>query len=335
MWVSPSRHRATTSIEKIRQEILFTRRVEGLQYFLDQEGAHASVGQHPFVDLLATTIAVRRHSMNRLRDNFIAHKKITGWDVVHVEDDKVLSQLGKVIGKASRVTRTKNLRSRLLNAPDLTDVERMKLDGRKEKNQPMTDQEKSALSKYWIRNFYRQDVTNELLEFDDEGKTRERIVLLEKVIDKKNTLTKYEDIPELTDKVIGSGMTPDQLRQPVFLREIFATAGIFDLNTMSFFTEVSYTTESLALFVRMLNSKKIRDRFDYVFGKSVNEHLDERPVGQLGSILKMVGLSHKVTKKNKGGGASTYQIDQDHYQKIMEIIKIRSSRQNTKRQKRE
>jgi len=331
VWISPSRNRATTNLEKIRQEILFNRQVEGLQYFLDQEGAHAAVGRHPFVDLLATVIAVRRQSMNRLRDNFIAHKKSTGWDIVEIRHNDVAAQLGQAIGKASRVTRTKNVRSRLLSAYDLSDTDRMKLDSRKEKNLPMTDEEKAALEKYWIRHFYRQDVTNELLEFDDEGKTREKIALLEKVIDKKNTLTKYEDIPELTDWELGSRMTPDQLRQPVFLREIFVAAGIFDLNTMSFSPDVTYTTVTLAKFVRMLKSKKVQDRFTFVFGKEINEHLEERPVGQLGSILKMVGLSHKVIKKNKGGGMSTYQIDPIRYQEITGIIEHRSSRPTSKR----
>lgn len=331
VWISPARHIATTNIDKIRQEILFDHQVQGLQYYLDREGAHTATGQHPFVDLLATVVAVRRQSMNRLRDNFILHKKNTGWDVVSVEHNDVLAEKGRVIGKASRVTRTKNVHSRLLSASDLTDVERMKLEGRKDLNLPLTDEEKSSINKFWIKNFYKEDVTQELLEFDDEGKTREKIILLEKVINPNIKLTKYQDIDTESQMVIESKMTPDQLRQPVFLREILVAAGIFDTKTMSLLPNVSYTTESLDQFIKLLKSGKIRDRFTYVFDKEINEHLEERPVSQLGSILRMIGLGHKVIKKNKGGGNSVYQIDTVRYQEILGIVQKRASEKSTKK----
>jgi hypothetical protein len=330
VWVSPTRGRKSTDIETIRQEILFDKKVEGLQYYLDQNGAHASMGQHPFVDLLSTVIATRRQSMNRLRDNFIQHKQKTGWEIEHLEHNELMASKGKVIGQASRVSRTKNIQSRLLAAPDITDAQRLKLEAKKEKNLPMTDDEKTALNKYWIKHFYRQEVTQELLDFDDEGKTREKITLLERVINPKNKLVRYQDIDVEKAMVIESKLTPDQLRKPVLMREMLIAAGVFDSATMSFLTDVTYTTESLAQFVKLLKSKKVRDRFAYVFDKEVNANLEEKPIFQVGALLRMVGLGQKVVKSNKGGGMSVYQIDQILHSEIMGIVRRRASQKPPK-----
>jgi hypothetical protein len=329
VWISPKRHRKSTDIETIRQEILFNQKVKGLQYYLDQNGAHASMGQHPFVDLLSTIIASRRQSMNRLRENFILYKQKTGWNVESVEHNELLAQDGKQLRQASRVTRTKKLQSRLLAAADITEAQRVELDDKKKKNDAMTDDEKAALNKYWITHFYRQEVTKKLLDFDDEGKTRQKINLLERVIDPKNKLVRYQDIDVETAMVIESKLTPNQLRKPVLLRELLIAAGIFDPTTMSFVLDVSYTAQSLSKFVELLKSKEAKDRFTYVFDKEVNDNIEQRPIVQVGSLLKMVGLGHEAIKKNKGGGMSVYQLNPVSYGEIMEIIQLRASHKST------
>lgn len=330
VWVSPTRHRKSTDIETIRQEILFNQKVKGLQYYLDQNGVHASMGEHPFVDLLSTIIASRRQSMNRLRENFILHKQKTGWSVEKVEHNELLAQDGQLIGRASRVTRTKKLQSRLLAAAAITEAQQKELDDKKKKHDAMTDDEKAALNKYWIAHFYRQEVTKQLLDFDDEGKTRQKITLLERVIDLDNKLVRYQDIDFETAMVIESKLTPNQLRKPVLLRELLIAAGVFDPTTMSFVLDVSYTAQSLTKFVELLKSKEAKDRFTYVFDREVNANLEAKPIVQLGSLLKMIGLGHEAIKKNKGGGMSVYQLNLVSYGEIIKIIQLRASQKTSK-----
>jgi hypothetical protein len=168
------------------------------------------------------------------------------------------------------------------------------------------------------------------LDFDDEGKTREKITLLERVINPKNKLVRYQDIDVEKAMVIESKLTPDQLRKPVLMRELLIAAGVFDPATMSFLTDVTYTTESLAQFIKLLKSKKVRDRFAYVFDKEVNANLDEKPIFQVGALLRMVGLGQKVVKSNKGGGMSVYQIDQILHSEIMGVVRRRASQKPPK-----
>lgn len=329
VWVSPTRHRKSTDIDTIRQEILFNQKVKGLQFYLDQNGAHASMGKHPFVDLLATIIASRRLSMNRLRENFILHKQKTAWDVENVEHNELLAEGGKIIDKAGRVTRTKKLQLRLLAALDITEAQRYELDEKKKINLPLTEVEKTELNKYWIKHFYRQEVTKQLLDFDDEGKTRTKIALLERVINLNNKLVRYKDIHVESMMVEESKLNPDQLRKPVLLRELLIAAGIFNPTTMSFDLDVTYTTASLAKFVKLLTPTKNRIQFEHVFDREVNDSLEAKPIAQLGSLLRMMGLGHEAIKKNKGGGMSVYRINRILYCEIMDVIQLRASQKTT------
>lgn len=324
VWVNPKRHRFSTNKEIIRRELLFGEKIKGLAYFLDQNGAYDSSDEHPFVDLLSTVIATRRTSMNRLRDNFIQYKKKTGWNVVFVEHNEPLAQKGAVIGKASRVARKKSVVQRLLDAPDFTQIDHMKIDAIKQRNGSLTDDQKAGEEKYWIKSFYKQEVTSELIAFDEDGKTRERIRLLEKIINPQIKHTSFKEIPDRVDLLMGSGLTPNELKEMVFLREVFEVAGIYDMKTFSFLPNALYETNSLKDFIKFL--KHHRNRFSLIFNKEINEHIDERPANQLGSLLKMLGLGNKTIKKNKGGGTAIYQIDPDRYKTIMDIVHKRSQK---------
>ena len=321
VWVSPARHRVSIGLDKIRQELMFGSEVEGLRFYLDQNGASSSAGEHPFVDLLATIIAVRRTSMNRLKDNFIAYKKKNGWQVNLIEHNDLLAQQGVIINKESKVARRKAVRERLLDAPMYSKIEILKLDSLIQKNAPLTDEQKAGREKYWINNFYHQDLTKELIEFDNEGKTRERIRLLERIINPKIKHRSYEEIASRHDFLDEAKLKQDELRPVVLLSELFEIAGIFDMNNFSFIPSATYSRASLRDFVNFLTSH--RDRYSLVFEKDINDHLDERPTTQLGALLKMVGLKHSPIKKNKGGGIAAYQLEPLVYQTIMGIIATR------------
>ena len=114
-------------------------------------------------------------------------------------------------------------------------------------------------------------------------------------------------------------MKPD-LKRLVFLRELFIAAGIYDNTTFQFKLDAMYDTNSLSDFIAVI--KKHKERYAQLFDNEVHEHIDERPVNQLHTILKLVGLCHSITKKNRGAGSgpSKYQIDSDRHALIMGIV---------------
>jgi hypothetical protein len=320
VWLSPTRHTYPTDTNKIRQELMYGDQVSGLRYYLDTNGAHASEGQHPFMDLLSTIISQRNRSLNRFRDNFIQYKKSNGWTVINVEHNDQLAQKGSVINKASKIARNSALKQTLLDAPNLSLREVTKIGELKKENKPLTAEQKAGQQKYWLSQFYCKGVTPELIDFDEDGKTRERIRLLEHVIDPAIRHTKYRDIVDRPDLLLSLDLKQNDLKPVVFLRELLSAAGIYDIDTFAFRLDNVYGTSTLVNFINFI--KHHSDRYAIVFGKTVNTHIEERPSHQVNTLLKMVGLNQVSVKKNKGGnkGGATFKIDLVTYKSIMDIV---------------
>ncbi len=321
VWLSPTSHKYPTDTNKIRQELMYGDQVNGLRYYLDNNGAHASEGQHPFMDLLSTVISQRNRSLNRFRDNFIQYKKSSGWMVVNVEHNDQLAQKGSIINKASKIARKSTHKQTLLNAPDLSRQEASKISNLKRENKPLTAEQKAGHQKYWLSQFYSQDVTTELIDFDDDGKTRERILLLEHVIDPAIKHTEYRDIVDRPDLMLKQDLKQDELKPVVFLRELLHAAGLYDLKTFSLDPERVYGTSTLTDFMNFI--KQHEDRYALVFGKTVHSHINERPAFQVNTLLKMLALKQVPVKMNKGKGDATFKIDPVAYKLVMDIIEKR------------
>jgi hypothetical protein len=329
VWINPSKYRYKTDKWTICRELLMGDDPKGVHYFLDQEGFHASQGKHPYMDLVAEVISTRRKSMNRLKTNFINYKRNSGWKVIEIEQDEKKSQRGSVINKASRKARQTSKIDRLMSAPVLTSELVTEIRKAKEQNSDITVLQSASYERHWIENFYDQPISEKLIEFDDDGKTREKIRLLALVIDPTIKFTNYKQIKEgplgyIMDskKVIKL----DDFKRLVFLRELFASAGIYDFTTFNFKLDAIYDKNSMSDFVSLLVTH--RERYTQLFGKEVNQHISERATNQFNSILKLVGLFHTLAKRNrgKGSGPSKYQVDKNRFNYLMEIIQRRQIR---------
>ena len=129
---------------------------------------------------------------------------------------------------------------------------------------------------------------------------------------------------------------PNALKQVVFLRQIFEAAGIYDFNTYGFRLDAIYGTPSLRDFINFI--KHHTNRFEMVFQKKINSHIDDRPAHQVNSLLKLVGLQQLAVRKNKGSskGTATFKIDPMAYKMMTSIVERRrssaQSRQSDKNQ---
>ena len=326
IWINPARHRKSTDKRVICRELLMGSDPKGVRYFLDQEGFHATRGEHPYMDLVTEVISTQRKSINQLRNNFIKYKQNSGWSVHEIEQNDAKSARGSIINRASRVARRNTRIDKLMNAVVLTADEQNQIQKSKEKNEPVTVSQNASVERYWIEQFYNQKITEQLIEFDDDEKTRDKIRLLDLVTEPTIRFTNYEQIRvknlqyiELMDYKARPVLKPD-LKRLVFLRELFIAAGIYDNTTFQFKLDAMYDTNSLSDFIAVI--KKHKERYAQLFDNEVHEHIDERPVNQLHTILKLVGLCHSITKKNRGAGSgpSKYQIDSDRHALIMGIV---------------
>ncbi len=329
VWVSPARSKLPTDRQAILEELLYGKRIKGLSYYLDHNGAHSAAGDHPFLDLLTEVLMIRRKSMRDLRRNFIKHKNSNGWKVVEIVPISQAKKDGSVVGKAGRRQSRNATVVRILSAPDISFRESIKLGEAKEKGAPLTDVEKASVERYWIKKFYHQDITKALIEFDNYGKTRDKIERLELVINPTLKLQEYAKIPSELALLAGFN-DPDvaikSINKAVFLREALALAGIYEPKKNCLLPLTTYGTFSLKNFVSYIDSN--RERLARLFEKEVNAHLFERPTSQVGALLRLIGLNQVLVKANKGGnpGGASYRIEPKTYQTMMDIVTMREKK---------
>jgi len=322
VWITKRRHRKLTDIDTIRTEILNGKDNKAIQFYLDQEGAYVNGGRHAFIDLIAEVHSTRRRSINNLRQNFINLKKANGWEVCEIERDQPQSEKGKIIDAAGKKTRKKQRIQDLLTAKTLSFKEIQALEKRKKSGEPITRLQNIDRERYFLENFYRTEITESLIIFDDEGRNREAIRLFEIVNDPDLRITDYDEIEDSKLHLSQYKKTDKEviIQRAVFIRQLLECAGLFDRRNLRVIQEKVYTKDSLDGFVEFI--KRHQDRFIRLFNKEINQHIHERPPSQLGTVLGFIGLKNKEVKRNRGknSGPAQYQIDPVSYFEIMKIV---------------
>jgi Origin of replication binding protein len=329
VWISPKNARQSVSREVILQELLHSDQVNGLRYYLNASGAHSSPGEHPFSELLTQVVAVRRRSMNRLQHNFIEHKNKCGWLVVKVEGEEVAKHNGSIIGKAGAKQRRLAMIARLMSAENIGFKQMQAIKSLKDKHKPLTDEQKASWAKYNLKWFYGEDVTPELIVRDNDGKMKKQIKILEAMI---NPTLKYHHYKDVKRNLFLSMAYDGEFnlllfQRAVFLREVFAAIGFYDLATFSFKPNATYGTANLGDFINLM--QKYQEGFTQLFNKVVNDHLTQKPASQVRTLLMLAGLNQVQVKANKGGGSSVYKINPQIFQSLLNIIERRAQRAKT------
>lgn len=328
-WIMPKRRNFSTDRRKVLQEFLDRETRRGLKVYFDHNGGHSYAGEDPFLELLTDVLIVRNKSMNALKYNFIDYKKYNGWDVELVAQDEKEKAKGSVINKAGRHQQQIRMRERILTARDITFKEAMDIKKLKDKNEPLTDDQKAANEKYWLGKFYHEEVTEKLLTLDDQGKLRERIEMLEILIDPgMKVMTHHEFKNDLT-KLYGyrdDKYDRKVIERVVFLRETLTRAGLFDPQTYSLRFDVQYSTNTLVEFINFMQSNE--ERLQRLFEKEVNSDVAVRPVVQLRTILGFVGIKQQQVKRDRGGdeGEAIYKLDKSSYLPLSKIMTRRKEK---------
>lgn len=328
-WIMPKRRNFSTDRRRVLQEFLDRDTRRGLKVYFDHNGGHSYVGEDPFLELLTDVLIIRNKSMNALKYNFIDYKKYNGWDVELIAQDEKEKAKGSIINKAGRRQYQVRMRERILSARDITFKEAMDIRKLKDKNEPLTDDQKASSEKFWLSRFYHEEVTEKLLTLDDQGKLREKIALLEILIDPAMQLMTYHEFKNDMMKLFKyRDNTYDRkvIERVVFLRETLTRAGLFDPQTCSLRFDRKYSTNTLVEFINFMQSNE--ERLQRLFEKEVNSDVAVRPVVQLRTILGFVGVKQQQVKRNRGGedGEAIYQLDKNSYLPLSKIMTRRKEK---------
>ncbi len=98
------------------------------------------------------------------------------------------------------------------------------------------------------------DISPELIDFDDEGRTRECVIRLECLTSKREWFENL-DQRDFEDGILSFDRHR-YLAQREVLEAVFSASGLFDPNTREFKTDVSVEAETLTPFLQAVESNR-------------------------------------------------------------------------------
>jgi hypothetical protein len=300
IWISHAQYAFETDPEVVKREIRTTSHRAADILDFDDEGNPIYGDDDGYFNLYANVVAMRRGSMNALRYHFQRMKEYFGWRIVPVELDEDAVEAGKAIGEEAAELREAARVAGILSAKLITGDEYDWLRDR-EKYTRLSDAATAAMRRYEIESFYGQDATEELVRLDDDGELRRAIANFERFNSSDKTLRIHDRGQR------GPGTHPtdrdNALLWKATMIELLGAAGLLD-EQGRLRTDVLIRGDQLDEFIKTCRGKK--RVLATVFNLVARQTLAEKPAGQLGVFLRLIGLKLEKAGTKTVGGVKVY-----------------------------
>ncbi|EGP09369.1 signal recognition particle GTPase [Bradyrhizobiaceae bacterium SG-6C] len=179
VWISPRRFNFDTAVDVVKREIQQKQLYKSVLATYGDDMRPIYHTDDPLIDMAALARSQQLASKNNLKRHFIAMKRRHGHIIEFVESDPAIASEGGTLKAMGRLLADAAYRTRLVSAPPLDkeafeDIEQRILD-----NDEIDVAERLSFARTRIERFYRQPITDELIDQDDRGQLRERIVRYE------------------------------------------------------------------------------------------------------------------------------------------------------------
>ncbi len=278
-----------------RTDLLLGFTDDGTPQYLNDDG---------LTDIWAQVQAANRGSKNSLASLFENLRAHNGWVAVDglagqdFDSIAIRSQAASNKLRAAKAARASERAQRIAAARSLGESEAEELIALEKAEKPLTAEQALSLERFRIERFYGDEISEELVTFDNEGRTREQVRLLELVLsDGKDAA--WTDLSERHSQFLGFDRQ-QRLARRELLRELFTAAGLMRADTAEFGLDARVSARTLSAFALVASAKD--HQIDLLFGKPVRRDLEKNPVGQLTALLGMVGLAlEEATVTQRGG----------------------------------
>lgn len=274
------------------------------------------------MNLYSHVKSIERGSKNHLRSNFIKLKRYNGWKINDIiADDADLEEI-KALNKLSKEEKLIEKILDLTTAKLITKQEySMLLFVDNDYN--LTNEQLSSMRRYEIEVFYLQDIDEELIKLDNNGKFRDQI--------REHTLltTSYSDIKALEKKEEQQSVFYTDRKSLTHKKDIYTTilkkAGLLDTDKNLILDKTIHSSD-MKDFITYI--KKNEQPIQRLFNTDIRTDVDKKPIQQLNVYLKRLGITLKrKTKKTPDGGKDyLYTINPERLQTIEDIITTRSDK---------
>jgi Origin of replication binding protein len=302
VWVTPRRFNFETNVEAVKSDIL-----EQALYMDLLEGYAEGVPRYredPFIDMAALITSQQRRSKNALRRNFVEHKQAQGYDVRWVRRDAEQRAVGLGMTRVGRVLREADRQGRLENARPLNKAEYQETLEALEGSDSVSIEHQAAFERTAIELFYRRPISRELVQLDDGGKYRNRLLSLERITSEP-LFARFRELPgaELGE---NEKFVSGSLQRALALSRLFQRTPLFRAinpakwdSLYAFDAEALVTADDLGEFISY--SEEHKPQIENLLGVEVGRQLRSKPMRQLNAVLRLVGLKvEKASTRCKG-----------------------------------
>jgi hypothetical protein len=316
VWVSPEKFSFETHPDLIRKELENAAVDERQVVSFDDDGKpQYSPADTIYAEIYAEVRAIQRASKNNLRENFCDLRRRNGWEIVDVATDVQAAKAGLALVHRGEELLSEDQERRVCAARELKVDEYDDL-RRQDEQGTLSEADASALRRYEIESFYLQPISQELLGIDDDGRYRKAVRLYEALLDVE------EPEGEWKKNRLGADVLESAQRREL-LRALFASTPIFT-NATGFDTDAIVTGGDLSGFIATCESKRVT--IERLLDLSLRNDLRNKPVAQLGVLLRLVGLALTGAGARKQGEEKIYLycINSDALARIEGIVARRA-----------
>ena len=294
LWISPRRLYYETHADVIRRELL-----EGplrAHLALGQDGTRARdhIAQDPLVEMATLSVSQERGSKNNIREKFIRHKEKQGFTIEEVGTNDASAEVGRALLKVARLLGAKAYRDRITAAPALPWHKFKAVNTAIESGTIVTEDLIWSVARTKLEAFYRAPISDELVKLDDAGRHRGRVALFE---DLTAQLLQPMGAFANTGVVIKSREeTLTTLRRLLEVTPLIQNGG-WNLDAV-------FSGDELNTFMRLVEAN--RAVIETQLSMPVRRDLRQKPISQLRSFLRLVGLQLRRVRTAKAGTGKTY-----------------------------
>ena len=275
VWMTPETFNFETEVEPIKQELVLSNVIPNGVKGYSRSGTPQLDLDGDYLTLYATILASQRASKNNLKKNFIDLKKYNGWEVRHIDPDVDSIAAGKAVLNSGKEIAGADYVKAMMAAKEIDSYGLEHLMD-KRKRGSLSDHEQSSVDKYFMHEFYHQEVTPALIDLDDKGHFRSKLKM-------------YRDLFS-DEQVYGAEVE--------LLRAILQAANLIDL-----YGKINPTTaitkETLREFAQFCDANK--SRVNRVLGLDIRYDIQINPIRQLNMFLRLCGLKlANVGTKSEG-----------------------------------
>ena len=300
VWIDPAKDDLETDYSAILADVQ-TRHLENLLEGHSVEAGHQAPDDL-FTPMVARIIQDRHKSLNQLKLNFLNYKNDQGYLANFVDPDKAASKSGRDRLKvASDVLSAQKVKA-IYEAPCLSLYDFLRVEDRISRIQlPIPEDLKNAFLRTRIERFYQCDVTQELIEKDQDQRLRSKISLYRRLTDKKR-MQQHLNIGVDLRSDIKTALIADPLYRDMVLGMLLQYTPLYQ--NFTFRPDVEITKDDLNEFASKAAQLAVPLRTHV--GIKVRADIQSKPTQFLNKLLDLIGLSLIRTRSSGKTGVKQY-----------------------------